>query len=168
MKFTKHLLMILLATPTIACSEPPKKNVAQPHKDPVVLLKSKKPPKGVDIINLQALLEGKLIVINRCLYVQTKNNNSTKRLQNILVTWRWNDSWVKKGSKVKISVTNQNKSAIIGDFNRFGGGFSTMNKEYLQTCKIFNNQVFDIHTIEPKKPLNKTREILSDFMNTGH
>jgi hypothetical protein len=159
--------MILLATPAIAHSTQPKPIKALPYKAPVILLKGQQPPKGVDLINLQALLEGKLVVINRCLYVQSKNNNSLREFKNILVTWRWNDSWVKKGSKVEISVTNQSKSATVGEFNRFGGGYSNTSMEYLHNCKIFNKQMFSVHSIEPKKSPNKTREILQKLIKKG-
>ena len=131
----------------------------------IKILTGTKPPTGITIVNRTALLKGKLVVIDNCLYLQNTSPD-LKQQTNSLTTWRWSVELQQHGNKSQIVNTATNRVATIGKFSRFGGGFSKVDKETLKGCKVYGKSVFMIDSIEAKKP-NNTREILRKHMEKG-
>jgi hypothetical protein len=91
----KKLILILLSFPILICTADTIQKEPPPPTEPIILIKGLKPLNDeLNYANYTAALEGKLTLINRCLYVELVAHGG--KVHNILTVWHWNDSWKKE------------------------------------------------------------------------
>jgi hypothetical protein len=153
-KVLKNVLYITITTAPLfslaACSANKVGAIKAIPPSSIKVLAGSKPPTGIMVVNRTALLKGKLVVIDNCLYLQN-TSPELKQQTNTLTTWKWSVELRQHGNKRKLVNTANNRTATIGEFNKFGGGFSRVNKGVFRGCKVFGKTVASIDTIILKK-----------------
>jgi len=158
----KKSIIFLVSIIQIACSN--NNQISSIKVSDIILLKSSKPTEqATQYINRQALLTGKLIIKENCLYVENINSYTKKR-NNVLTVWSWKSSINNHGRDLIVHDNNIKNSAAIGKLNRFSGGYVTMDKEFYNGCRIYGKQIFGIDIINPEETDNNTRQLLKKYM----
>lgn len=158
----KKSIIILISIIQIACSNNNQTSLLKTLD--IILLKSSKPTEQApQYINRQALLTGKLIIKEKCLYVENISPYTKKR-SNVLTVWSWRTSINNQGRDLIVNDDKSKNSAAIGKSNRFSGGYVTMDKEFYNGCRIYDKQIFGVDIINPEETGNNTRQLLKRYM----